>query len=134
MKKNLEILDFEDKKTNAGKSYVRFKTSDGWMSCFDSASCENLKKFKDKIASVEIVESGEFKNIKKCYGESSDEDLSEVVPEKPGEPSAPKSKAFDKDPAGLAVEIFCALDLDMTSQERMDLSIDLVKQAREAFS
>jgi len=33
-KTNLEILDFEDKETKAGKKYTRFKTSNGWMSCF----------------------------------------------------------------------------------------------------
>jgi len=72
MKKNLEILDYEDKKTNAGKRYVRFKTSDGgnvrWMSCFDNGSNEELKKYEGKIACVEVVESGEFMNIKKCLG------------------------------------------------------------------
>ena len=140
MKKNLEILDFEDKKTNAGKRYVRFKTSDGWMSCFDSASCENLKKFKDKIASVEIIESGEFKNIKKCYGESSDEDLEDVVPEKPGEPSAPKAPNRNTTMyVSYAKDIFCAIQEsynkeNATFKDVMNDCIDLVKQAREAFS
>ena len=143
MKKNLEILDFEDKKTNAGKRYVRFKTSDGWMSCFDVASCEALKKFEGGTASVEIVESGEFKNIKKCYGESSDEDLSEVVPEKPGEPSAPKAPNRNTTMyVSYAKDIFCAIvGTDMPQQdgkpyittEAMKQSIALVKQAREAF-
>ena len=40
MKRNLEIEDFEDKKTQGGKRYTRFKTDDGWMSCFDKEIAE----------------------------------------------------------------------------------------------
>ena len=92
MKKNLEIQDFEDKKTKAGMRFTRFKTSEGWMSCFDEKSCEMLKKYEGKTASVEVVEAGDFKNIKKCYGDAGDEDENkadyEVV--KPGVPQETK--------------------------------------------
>ncbi len=140
MKKNLEILDFENKLTKANKPYVRFKTSDGWMSCFDVKTCETLKSFEGKTASVEVIESGEFKNIKKCYGPSGDEDLAEVKPEVPG-------KVTERSSAGrnatmytsYAKDIFCGLlqkvgvsELKNT-QVIMEDSITLVKQARTAF-
>ena len=68
-RQNLEIKDFEDKKTQAGARYTRFQTNKGYMSCFDKEQSEQLKKFEGKTASVEIQESGKFKNIKKVYGE-----------------------------------------------------------------
>ena len=131
MKKNLEILDFEDKLTQAGKPYTRFKTGEGWMSCFDIESCSALKKLHKSNASVEVTESGEFKNIKKCYG-SSDE---EVKTEKPGE-SAPvvKSKSSTTMYVSYAKDIFCELDGDWTGNfQKMEAAIELVKQAKEAF-
>lgn len=73
-KENIEILDFEDKKTQAGKSYTRFKTSAGWMSCFDAKSIPKLKqKVNQGPVSVDLIDSGEFKNIKKVLGEESEE-------------------------------------------------------------
>lgn len=156
MKKNLEILDYEDKKTKDGKRYCRFKTSDGkntiWMSCFDSVSIEAIKKLENKVACLEIVESGEFKNIKKCHGERSidlDERNKEYDATHPEEKpevvkmSEPKTKNnYPKDPVGLAVDVFCAIlgkmSLDNQIEARflkdsMKESIELVKQAKEAF-
>ncbi len=137
MKKNLEILDYEDKKSQAGKRYVRFKTSDGWMSCFDNKAAEDLKKYEGKNASVEIVESGEFKNIKKCYGkaENNDDDKSEVETESYKPAVRDKGTSFY---VSYAKDIFCALvnnaeRANITKEEIMNLSIDLVKQAKKAF-
>lgn len=141
MKKNLEILDYEDKKTQAGKRFVRFKTSDGWMSCFDSKAAEELKKFEGKTASVEVTESGEFKNIKKCYGSAGEEE--EVEVQKIGKPS--ENQTFKKASnhttmyVSYAKDIFCAMINTNTYPEGfqeagvMKLAIDLVKQAKEAF-
>ena len=76
MKKNLEILESEKKVTKAGKDFMRFKTSDGWMSCFNSVAFKELEKNVGKSVAVDIIESvineGEeneriFKNITKFY-------------------------------------------------------------------
>jgi len=74
MKKNLEILEYENKATNSEppRIYTRFKTSEGWMSCFDTKETEKLKEYVYQIACVEVAESKSgdrvFFNIKKCYG------------------------------------------------------------------
>ena len=156
MKKNLEILDFEDKATKAGKPYVRFKTmsdlGEKWMSCFNGTASSDLKKLNKKTASVELIESGDFHNITKCYGEAegSIESLDNVEVEKPGTPvevpgqpnhsinQAPrksiKGSAYEKDPVGLAVEMFVSKSLGIGKySEDMDACIDLVRQAQEAF-
>jgi len=74
VKESIEILDFEDKETKAGKSYTRFKTSAGWLSCFDNKSIPQLKqKTNQGQISVDLIDSGEFKNIKKFLGESKPE-------------------------------------------------------------
>ena len=64
MKKNLEIQDFEAKVKKDGVPYTRFKTNEGWMSCFDSVACDALKQLHKKVASVEVVEKDNFKNIR----------------------------------------------------------------------
>jgi len=129
MKKNLSILDFEDKKTQTGSRYTRFKTSDGWLSCFDTKTCEMLKNLES--ASVEIKESGEFKNIAKCYG-SADGDVPVV---KPGEPV--KSKSTNGQTAmyvSYAKDIFIAMvDKEKNIPDQMKDAVELVKQAKEAF-
>lgn len=64
-KVKLEIQDFEDKKTEAGKRYTRFKTDQGWMSCWDKKVIEKLKDAEGKEVFVEVTTQGDFKNIKK---------------------------------------------------------------------
>jgi len=143
MKKNLEILDYEDKKTQAGKRYVRFKTSEGWLSCFDSVSNEELKKYEGRIACVEVVESGEFKNIKKCLGAPQEgaggvnlevEEQVEVVKMPPINKSATMYASYAKD-------VFCALseinNKEVEPKRKIDdviqQSIEVVKAFKEAF-
>lgn len=149
MKKNLEILDYEDKKTQAGKRYVRFKTSEGWMSCFDSVSCDMIKNFEGKSASCEVVEQGDFQNIKKCYGKAVDEEADEdeeIVKkvEKPSEDikKAPLRSNNKYEPTSMYVsyakDIFCATiglmkGQDINGTQQMKNAIELVKQAKEAF-
>ena len=80
-------------------------------------------------------------------GQQPDGDFIAPVPQKPGiqigmpaTPRPPKSKEYEKDPVGLAVEVFCAIMQDLHDKETrmneidvMKESINLVKQAREAF-
>ena len=141
MKKNLEIIDFEHKITKAGRPFVRFNTTDGWISCFDKNEFDELMKFKGKAACVEVVKSGDFSNIKKCHGEATEipedyEDKVEVV--KPGNVPQSGSKHATMY-TSYAKDIFVAMlpfykdDLDVTETECMQHAIKLVKQAKAAF-
>ena len=138
MKKDLEILEIDDanedgteRTTSVGKRYTKFKTPDGWMSCFDVLACDKIKELVHKVASLEVVEKGKYKNITKCYGESEsdkveheDHTISGVV------------KPFEKDPVGLAVDVFCAIYEKNANSDKeicMKTCIELVKQAQEAF-
>ena len=132
MKKNLEIQEFEEKKTQAGKEYTRFKTSEGWMSCFDSKSSKALKELKGKVAAVEVIQSGEFQNIKKFYseGDSASEDSKEVEVVKVS--SNGKKEMY----VSYAKDIFCAAfkgHEEEDPKQIMEHSINLVKQAKKAF-
>ena len=145
MKKNLEIIEFEHKITKAGKPFMRFQTSEGWMSCFDTKSCEALQKFKGTTASVGVMESGDFSNIKKCYGEASGEeegeDNEEVEVEKHPTKKATNGNSINQNVyTSYAKDIFCGLVEDKTNmtinqepKDLMNVTIDLVKQAKEAF-
>lgn len=144
MKKCLEILDFEEKETNAGKKYTRFKTSEGWMSSFDIKSSEELKKLKGSSANCEIVESGEFKNIKKFLGPASEKDAVEIVKVEKIQPQASNEKFPTSMKVAYAKDAFCAIvgrisqskfD-DMEKEEVLDLmnlSIEAIKKAEKAF-
>ena len=147
MKKNLEIMDYENKSTAAMKPYVRFQTSEGWMSCFNLKECEKLKKYKGKTACVEVTESivnegkddeRKFHNIQKCYGE---ENISEVnkdeaevetqrIPERHKNNSATMYASYAKD-------IFCVMwEKGFDRKDAGNIMNDattLVKQAKEAF-
>jgi hypothetical protein len=140
MKKCIEILDFEDKETQAGKKYVRFKTSEGWMSCFDANSFNELKKVIGKKANCEIIEKGEFKNIKK-FLETVDEDSVETV--KIGENSG-KTEFPNSMKVAYAKDVFCAVcsrisqaEFDnMNEEERLklaDLAIKVIKKIESSF-
>ena len=148
MRKNLEILDYEEKKTKAGLRYYRFKTSEGWMSCFDAKACEDLKKFEKTFACVEVMTAGDFQNIKKCYGPA-EKDLENIDAGNEAEPEekVPVEKPYKQVPqetqgykptsmyVSYAKDIFCNLVKpemgDLNTQ--MTIAIKLVKQAEEAF-
>ncbi len=151
MKKNLEILEIEPKLTKDEKKYWRIKTSEGWMSCFDSIASGKLKDFIGKTACVEVAQSGDFQNIKKCYGEEDYSTKGEVRDEKPevvrpGDHSNFQEDTYNKPKnnhatmyTSYAKDIFCALTQtsgspeEITAEALMDKAIKLVKQAKEAF-
>ena len=126
MKKNLEILDFEDKKTKAGKRYTRFKTSDGWMSCFDAKTIEEAKKFEGKIASCEVSQAGEFQNIKECYGEEENLDKAEVEVEKVERTSQSGLKSQN------AMFVSYAKDLILAGKS-CEEAVKIIQDLKEAF-
>ena len=164
MKKNLEILGIDDrnedgtpKTTRKGIRYTRFKTSDGWMSCFDLKSCEMLKGFEGKVACVEVTQSGDFKNIQRCYGDGAiAEGISEAFPngkpERPEDHSNFQEDTYDPKPEvvkiGVTPETMAkpkngrnpydkdpvglVIDLIVSGMSYSD-AVKTVKQAKEAF-
>ena len=132
MKQNLEILEFEDKKTQAGKRYTRFKTNEGWMSCFDKKSCEDLKEQEGNTVSCDVTEQNGFKNIKKFLGEAGESEESEDK-----EPAQEKKSSvgavmrnFNDFPVSMKVSY--AKDLIIAGRTPED-AIKLVKELVEAF-
>ena len=135
-KKVLEILDFEDKTTNAGKEYTRFKTSEGWMSCFNNKTIPAIKKLVGKIVSVEVKKAGSFQNIEKLVEEvkNGTEKVEEV-----------KVKTNNKEMyVSYAKDVFCAVITrisqakfdEMTTEDILslvDLSIKAVKKIEKEF-
>jgi hypothetical protein len=66
----IELIEFEDKIAKTGRKYTRFKTSDGWMSCFIEELIADLKKVigQKVICNIAIDEDKGFKNIRGCEG------------------------------------------------------------------
>ena len=152
-KTNVEILDFEDKEAVSGKKYTRFQTNQGWMSAFDKSVIDSLKLLKGKIASVTIahnVEKG-FKNIRAFHGVATQISDLPAAPRAvmetkplPQEHIGTPKKGFNSASmyASYAKDIFCSITSqttvmkagkEMDLKQVMQMSIDLVKQAREAF-
>lgn len=147
MRKTLELLAFEDKNTQAGKGYVRWKTDAGWMSCFDSKSNEKMKALSGEKVEVEVIESGEFQNIKKFLekakidaGAGLEEIGAEIHKSAVGEKKDGKREMY----ISYAKDAFCAIvtrisqsKFDEMSREEiaelMDLSIAVIKRAERAF-
>ena len=68
------IINVEEKVSSTGKKYARFLTSDGWMSVFDEAIIEELKKKMGQQIIVETRDSidGKFRNIKSILPDNSE--------------------------------------------------------------
>jgi hypothetical protein len=143
-KVNLRIEDFEDKKTKDGKRYSRFKTQEGWMSCFDHKVCETLKELpKDSEVCLEIAKSEPnedgkvFSNIRgisqkgNTESQPASEKASSVAPK--GNYSGNTTTMY----VSYAKDIFCALiekeNANKLWDEMMKDAINLVKQAKTAF-
>jgi hypothetical protein len=134
---NVEIEDFEDKKSQNGKRYTRFKTSDGWMSAFEKDIIDSLKAAEGKTVCVEIAVDEEkgFKNIRKFIGAAQDTEETET-----------KSKPVVlKDTTTMYVsyakDIFISLVSNLPVESHtpailmslMKTSTELVKQAKLSF-
>jgi hypothetical protein len=129
-KKNLEILEYEDKTTKGGMNYVRFKTNEGWMSCFDKKSAATLKNKEGETVLCEVVQQGDFQNIKKYLGDA-DEDEQEERPAKQEKASQmPVRNNFDAFPVSMKVAY--AKDLVIAGKEPKD-AVEVVKFLIESF-
>ena len=139
MKKDLKILEVENKVTSAEPPvvYSKFKTSDGWMACFDPETCEGVKKLVGKVASLEVEEKGKYKNITNCYGVVLGQAMGKtpIVEYEDHTIKAQVKPWCEKDPVGLAVDVFNGLPMDLGGmlKDKMEVAIALVKQAQEAF-
>ena len=131
---SVNILGIEEKTTGSGKKFYMFDTSIGKMSCWDKAIVEDAKKLTEKdLIVVEYVEKDGFKNMKT---------LGPVIPNEHIGADTPTiqttiAKPYEKDPVGLAVDIFVALRSDnsgtIENSILMKQAIELVKQAKAAF-
>ena len=87
MKLKTEIIEAEThekngevKKTVNGRQFARFKTTSGWLSCFDTKIIETLKLLVGKMVVVDIKETlddkGEvkFRNINGIYPDGEQEE------------------------------------------------------------
>ena len=150
---NLAITEHEDKTAQTGKDYTRFKTNNGWMSCFEKDVIAKCKENEGKIVSLEIAESEKngrtFHNIRGFYEviSTAGEHLepNETIDKTPIKPQdafkepvrkSVKGSAYEKDPVGLAVELMQKMvpSEGETLKDCMNEAIDLVKQAQKAFS
>jgi len=144
-KVNLEIFDFEDKKTKAGKRFTRFNTDQGWMSCFDAKACEALKEIQPGVKVCVEIAVDEEKGFKNIRGISKAQ--AEVQPEAKKEPTmAPiaNKPAFNQASmyVAYAKDVFVTLYDNKSMEEGkepmdaevlMAAAIDLIKQAKTAF-
>ena len=146
-KTSLAIESHEDKtSTTTGKDYTRFKTNEGWMSCFEPDIIKKLKENEGRTVEVTIAESEQkdkqgnpFKNIRQFHAisekrlEVKTETISDAVPNR----NATMYTSYAKD-------VFIELSKAETERQlkgtagenneyRMIEAINLVKQAKEAF-
>ena len=147
MKKNLEILKCEHKITDAGLPYMRFQTSEGWMSCFNSKANEELKKQVNHLVCVNVVESPSkdgsrvFMNITEFHGPPEQGVSTTVINQgapkeefpvvKPGMPvKEPKNHATMY--VSYAKDVFCRLsDIDNKDGNPRSPVDDVIKQSIE---
>ena len=154
VKTEITILDYKD----TSSTRTTFETSHGKMSAFKNEGdtlIEDLKSHTNRLISVKILttvkDDKTYLNIRKFYGavakqKTEPEGVEVISPQKFTRPEiiddrerlskvithSNGRKEYDKDPVGLAIEVFCAIK-DGT-EGTMKHACDLVKQAQEAFS
>lgn len=114
---NIIITEKEHKiGKESGNPYCRFKTQLGWCSAFDTDLINTLQEHVNTGVGieVEITEKGQYKNIIGFDGIAKDNAPMGKPSEDKNFPKAPtttteRNHAYDKDPIGLAVEVFSAL-------------------------
>lgn len=142
------------KSKDGTKSFFKVDTSIGHMSCWDKALALELYAVKGQEVMCEVSEKGDFKTIRALnpfqaqVGDIPNE-IPKEVPKQYAENAiagakenytrkSVKGSAYEKDPVGLAVEVFNVMATEkMIDEDRaiktMNLAINLVKQAQEGF-
>ena len=147
---NLTIDKYEAKTAKvSGKPYMRFHTENGWITCFDKTMAMDIINGSMNIpltCEVSVGDDGRMV-LKKVLGTAA---LTEAPTNDPwAQATTPqpiiipieepkRNKAYDKDPIGLAVEVFCAIkhtetNSPVSNQTMMATAITLVKQAQDNF-
>jgi len=137
----INISEAEAKTSKAGKSYYRFNTSEGWMSCFEEDLIADLKKCLGSDVPVEWKERNGFKNIVAMGVSSSPPQEKAVAVAKTAiEPFSVARQmkdtsiytSYSKD---LLIKMLDVEDPTAykSLNELMGKAIDLIKQARDAF-
>jgi len=162
MRKTVKFLKYEPARSSAGKDYLRLQTNEGWMSCWEDELATELKKYETKVIDIEIDEKKSiskhtgkeviYRNILNFYGlgKESDVKIEEEQAKMFDPPKLPKNRVtdnngkYEKDPTGMAVEIFIHITPSVVGMDNlekyekdmdkwMQISVNLVKQARGEF-
>jgi Ribonuclease G/E len=138
-KQTLEILQYEDKTSKAGKQYTRFKTNSGWMSAFDSDVIKPLKDLvgKKAVCMVAVDEEKGFSNIRSFIEEADKLNVEVVKVGAVEEQPKPKNSQATMW-ASYAKDIFVQLlankagqEVDITQLKKV--SIEAVEEFKRAF-
>ena len=144
MKQTIKIKEIIPMTAKSGNKYTKIQTDKGDMTVFEDDVVAKLKEHYGKYADVEVAENEKgFKNIRQFYNAADAPKTEEPVkvetvkPESFAEPvkATTKAKPFDKDPVGLAVDVFIAMmnHSNLETSEVMKLAIEVTKQAQDAF-
>ena len=134
MIKEYTIVEFEDKLTKAGVPFSRFKTNEGWMSCFDKNANIAIKQnignsIKLEISTVDkTMPDGEkitFSNIKKFVGGDAP-----VITEKVGDRVPVETKGFSRESM-----MFISYAKDLMCHKKIDApeAIEIIENLKRAF-
>lgn len=152
MKTTLKLLGVEKKTSQKGVAYTSFQTSEGWMSCFEQNVVDKLMNHIGQEVEVSVATRGDFKNIVAFYVDATTMIGKDVIdtPNTAGTGNQYIKDKFSEARASKDTSIYTsyAKDLFITFLENtkklktetdldpvvmMQLAIDLVKQAKEAF-
>ena len=144
VKQKILIHGISDKEGKTGQKYYSIDTSKGKMSCFpDYAGLKDLKEAYTNETEIEVnvetSEDGKFQNIRNERKAVAQDGDAPIYQPKTSERKSVKGSAYEKDPVGLAVEVFNALiehqkDDELKAKTFMECAINIVKQAQKAFS
>ena len=136
MKKNIQILEVEPKLTKNEKKYWRFKTNEGWMSCFNDVAVQGLKDKLNAWVSVEVIQKSiggkDFFNIVKHYGPAEEQTEEKIEVVKMSEKSRTNGSMY----AAYAKDLFVSM-VDKgaaANEETMIECVKLINLAKEAFN
>jgi|TARA_R100000501_G_scaffold18044_1_gene35818 hypothetical protein len=141
--KKIEILQVEAKKSQAGKTYWRVKTNEGWASCFLKTVADKLQEHLGSVIEVKLTETinGDYTNrVIQAFIKVSEGDVTKISEEVvvPKETKGLNSRdcsmytSYAKD-IYIAMLERSAKDSNST-KDLMEIAITLVKQAKEGFN
>lgn len=137
MRQIVEVKGYEQKQSKNGKQYYRFDTSAGWVSVFEKDIIDVLiatTTTPSKKIDVEVIESGNFKNIRKIY--TSPPQSSQAKPLSQAKPTSPSSRetamyvAYAKD---LFIKLYdnTTFGEKQAVRETFAFCVELIKKAKQ---